>query len=49
MRSSISASEQAGTRAIGDMDVRLVSLKQKVSGLEEQLNDRISEVGIQDP
>lgn len=44
MKGMIDASEQATTRAMTDMDVRMQSLKQKVGTLEHALDSRISEV-----
>ncbi|XP_076458834.1 uncharacterized protein LOC143292443 isoform X2 [Babylonia areolata] len=43
MRTMIEASEQGTTRAMTDMDVRVQSMKQRVSGLEQSLDSRISE------
>ena len=45
MKSLIDAAEQGTTRAVTDLDVRMQSLKQKVSTLENALDSRISEVG----
>ena len=44
MKSMIDAAEQGTTRAVTDLDVRMQSLKQKVSTLENALDSRISEV-----
>lgn len=44
MKSLIDAAEQGTTRAVTDLDVRMQSLKQKVSTLENALDSRISEV-----
>ena len=46
MKSMIDTSEQGQTRAMTDLDVRIQSLKQKIGGLEQNLDSRISEVGI---
>ncbi|XP_059170731.1 putative leucine-rich repeat-containing protein DDB_G0290503 isoform X2 [Physella acuta] len=43
MKSVLAASEQATTRAVTDLDARVQSLKQKVNGLEQHLDGRISE------
>ncbi|CAL1541583.1 unnamed protein product [Lymnaea stagnalis] len=43
MRSLLAASEQASVRAIADLDARVQTVKQKVNGLEQQLDGRISE------
>ncbi|KAL8561223.1 hypothetical protein ACOMHN_024479 [Nucella lapillus] len=43
MRAMIEASEQSGTRAMTDLDVRVQSMKQRVSTLEQSLDSRISE------
>ena len=40
----VTASEQANTRAMTDLDAKLQSVKKKVADLEEQLEGRISEV-----
>ncbi|GFO32100.1 neurofilament heavy polypeptide-like isoform x5, partial [Plakobranchus ocellatus] len=43
VKSMVTASEQANTRAMTDLDAKLQSVKKKVADLEEQLEGRISE------
>ena len=41
--------QQAGTRALSDMDVRMNGIKQRMTTLEDQLDARVASVSLMVP
>ena len=46
LKTMMTEQQQAGTRALSDMDVRMNGIKQRMTTLEDQLDARVASVSL---